>query len=495
MKDLKQIMNRLGLFVVAALLVCLPHLAGARDMRTDYQQLDVKRTELAKKAAQELKAAQAEARKKQEQIQADASALKSAVAALKADNKAFKKEIKGFENKIKSLTATREKLETALAESMGETRELSGFIRSNAKDLESLLLQSMQSAITRDRGTFLPPLINQEKFPSMEDIRQMAQLFFKEIQDSGEVKFTQTPIIDRQGREKSARVMGLGNFTGIYDLDGEIGFLLYSDKSQRLFALSRLPSPEVKAALASYLEGKSDTVPTDITKGGALRSLTHELSLVDQVPRGGPIVWPILALLAMALIILGERAYYFFFRRIKVEPFMVKVREFVVREEWDACQNYMASFKGCLIPKVLAKALPFRDQSRQDMENALQEAILGEIPRIERFLSTLGMLAAIAPLMGLLGTVTGMINTFHTITYYGAGDPRMMSGGISEALVTTMLGLAVAIPIMLFHTFLSRRVETQINQMEEKAVSFVNMVFKARNQCRPILVETVVEKD
>ncbi len=107
----------------------------------------------------------------------------------------------------------------------------------------------------------------------------------------------------------------------------------------------------------------------------------------------------------------------------------------------------------------------------------------GKIPAIERFVSTLGMLAAIAPLLGLLGTVTGMINTFHVITYYGAGDPKMMSGGISEALVTTMLGLSVAIPIMLFHTLLSRRVETQISQMEEKAVAFVNMVFKARNEC------------
>jgi biopolymer transport protein ExbB len=90
------------------------------------------------------------------------------------------------------------------------------------------------------------------------------------------------------------------------------------------------------------------------------------------------------------------------------------------------------------------------------------------------------MLAAIAPLLGLLGTVTGMINTFHVITYYGTGDPRMMSGGISEALVTTMLGLSVAIPIMLCHTLLSGKVENLIGQMEKKAVSFVNTLFKAR---------------
>jgi biopolymer transport protein ExbB len=121
--------------------------------------------------------------------------------------------------------------------------------------------------------------------------------------------------------------------------------------------------------------------------------------------------------------------------------------------------------------------MDFRTKTRTDMENALQEAILREIPPLERFLSTLGMLAAIAPLMGLLGTVTGMINTFHTITFYGTSDPRMMSGGISEALVTTMLGLCVAIPIMLCHTLLSRWVETMIATMEEKGVAMVNAFF------------------
>lgn len=90
------------------------------------------------------------------------------------------------------------------------------------------------------------------------------------------------------------------------------------------------------------------------------------------------------------------------------------------------------------------------------------------------------MLAAIAPLLGLLGTVTGMIDTFQVITQHGTGDPRMMSGGISIALVTTMLGLSVAIPIMLAHTLLGRAVDNIIGQMEEKAVALVNIVHKTR---------------
>jgi biopolymer transport protein ExbB len=122
------------------------------------------------------------------------------------------------------------------------------------------------------------------------------------------------------------------------------------------------------------------------------------------------------------------------------------------------------------------------DGSRAELENVLQEAILAEIPAQERFLSTLGVLASIAPLLGLLGTVTGMIHTFELITFHGTGDPRMLSSGISEALVTTMFGLGVAIPIMLAHSLISRRVEERIADLEEKAISFVNRVGKVRQK-------------
>ena len=149
--------------------------------------------------------------------------------------------------------------------------------------------------------------------------------------------------------------------------------------------------------------------------------------------------------------------------------------------DWQGCEAVCARQAGKPAVRVLTAGLGCRHKDRETMENALQEAILKEVPPMERFLSTLGMLAAIAPLLGLLGTVTGMIDTFHVITRHGTGDPRMMSGGISEALVTTMLGLSVAIPMMLAHTLLGRAVDKHIGQMEEKAVALVNIVEKNRN--------------
>jgi biopolymer transport protein ExbB len=217
----------------------------------------------------------------------------------------------------------------------------------------------------------------------------------------------------------------------------------------------------------------------DISRGGALGQLTHSLSLWQQVPKGGPIVWPILAILALAVVIVIERVVFLLRKRLDADGLTNRIAALAETGKWQACTDLCARHGKKPVARVVAAGLACcPGMQRETVENALQEAILREIPPMERFLSTLGMLAAIAPLMGLLGTVTGMIDTFHVITRHGTGDPRMMSGGISEALVTTMLGLTVAIPIMLAHTLLNRAVDKRIGQMEEKAVALVNIVQK-----------------
>ena len=489
--------------ILGAAIICFSFASHvqAADQRKSYADLEQKRRDMAAKAAKELAAAKAEARKKAAAIKKDKNALAAAIAALKTKNSRLQTANDGLKEKIDILAKTQAELQSSLEESRMVNKELAGFVRTCAKDLDSLLVQSPQSAFNKDRNSFLTPVINQERFWAMDDIRKMSDILFDEILASGQVSVRQGMVVDRQGKDRTAQILGIGNFTSLYMLNddtgqqSETGFLLYSDQSSRFFALSRLPSDRLADQMNAYLAGKSDSVPVDISKGGALRRFTHELKLIDQVPKGGLLVWPILALLGLAALILLERLCFFLRHRIGIQPFMDKLSALLESENFEGCRDLMQANKRGFIPRVLLKALPAREQSRTDMENVLQEAIMAEIPAIERFLSTLGMLAAIAPLMGLLGTVTGMINTFHVITYYGAGDPRMMSGGISEALVTTMLGLTVAIPIMLFHTLLSRRVETQISMMEEKSVAFVNMVFKARNECRCRLGEKPCDTD
>jgi biopolymer transport protein ExbB len=261
-------------------------------------------------------------------------------------------------------------------------------------------------------------------------------------------------------------------------LGTEVGFLNYSESGQKLYALSRLPSGRLQKQILRYMEGRDEAVPVDISRGAALRQLTHKLSLWQQIPKGGPIVWPILAILGLGTAIVIERVIFLLRRRFDADSMIGRIDALAAHHDWKACRKLCAPYAEKSVVRVVKAGLECCHLAREEMENALQEAILKEIPSMERYLSTLGMLAAIAPLLGLLGTVTGMIDTFHVITQHGTGDPRMMSGGISVALVTTMLGLSVAIPIMLAHTLLSRAVDNIIGQMEEKAVALVNIVHK-----------------
>ena len=109
----------------------------------------------------------------------------------------------------------------------------------------------------------------------------------------------------------------------------------------------------------------------------------------------------------------------------------------------------------------------------ETLELRLDEAVLKEVPALERGLSTLKILAAVGPLMGLLGTVTGMILTFQQITLFGTGDPKLMAGGISQALVTTVLGLVMAIPLVLLHSFLNGRSKALVQVLEEESAGLI----------------------
>jgi biopolymer transport protein ExbB len=292
--------------------------------------------------------------------------------------------------------------------------------------------------------------------------------------------------------------MMLGKFTAAYQLPGEIGFLRYAPEGQRFFALSNLPPRTIKARLKKYLEGELETVPIDISGGAALRQVSYKTTLIEQIKSGGPIVWPIFAIAAAALFIVISKVIFLNTVRRNTGKYMTRVNKFALEGNWKEIEALVQRHKGEHSPvnHVIEAGLNARTEDRETLESILHESILRELPRLERGLSPLAIFGAVAPLLGLLGTVTGMIETFRVITLYGTGDPKLMSGGISEALVTTELGLAVAIPIMLVHTFLSRRVDHIVGEMEEKAVSLINIMQKSRhrNAARAASAETGTQR-
>jgi biopolymer transport protein ExbB len=450
----------------------------AEDMRAVIKEAINSRNELLEKARLEAETARNEASERTKQILGDKNALVSAIEKLEEQNAGLRKETEQLQKESQTLAACEKEVASALEDSTATIQELGGFVKTSVKDLHDLLIQSQQTALDPDRGAVLNSILKEPEFPGMDDICKMAELLLNEIKRSGEVRIEHQVFVNRAGEEIAGRILLLGNFTAAYQLPGETGFLIYSDKSQRLFALSKLPPYRLAKQLDRYMAGMSEDVPIDISRGAALRQLSHQMSLLEYVWKGGPIIWPILGIGVAGLLIIIERFTFLYRMNINADWLMGKIKSLISQNKWTECTELCSRYNHKPVSKVLLAGIESKDMTREDMENVLQETILREIPRLERFLSTLGILATIAPLLGLLGTVTGMINTFHVITYYGTGDPKMMSGGISEALVTTMLGLAVAIPIMLCHTILNRKVENAIGQMEEKGVALTNEIFK-----------------
>lgn len=429
--------------------------------------------------AEKIKARQ-EAEETRRRIISDQAALSKAVKDLETEILALERENQDLEKRLEDMAARENDLKEGLSDSDRVLGELMGGVRAGARDLKALLDQSLQTALDTRNLKKLEALGDQTVFPSMVDIQDMVEIYFTEMQRAGEVRVEKAPFISPSGEEVEGDILVLGNFTAAYGFKGETGFLDHSPHDQKLSALVRSPGRSLKNKIQAYMEGKSEGVPVDISRGGALRQLIHKTSLLEKIPLGGPIVWPIIAIAFLALILVIERIYFLVRHNPRAAEFMDQIHAMADSGNWDPCREFCRKQKQNPLARVLLSGMAFMHMQREDMENAIQETILREIPPFEKYLSTLGMLAAIEPLLGLLGTVTGMINTFHVITFYGTGDPRMMSSGISEALVTTMLGLMAAIPILFAHTLLSGRVEQIIGEMEEKAISFTNLVFKTR---------------
>ncbi len=421
-------------------------------------------------------------RESRQAIARDRAAITRTIEGIDAENRQLKERIEIINQRITDLSAQNKEMVNQAAQDQTELDELSGAVRVAAGNLKAILTASIYTAADPGRIDRLAPILDTSRFSGIDDMAALSTLFLEESTFTGGIELKTMPFVSDTGETVQGEVLILGGFTAAYRLGETTGFLNYSPESKRLYALSALPSRHIRKNINQYMGGMSDSVAIDISRGGALRQITHKQSFTDQVKRGGILVWPILALGLFAAFIGIERTIFLGRVHANTDKVMGEVNELAAKGLWDDC-DAMVGHKKIPVYNVLRAGLAARSEGRETLESILQESILKELPRLERFLPALNIMGAIAPLIGLLGTVTGMISTFHVITLYGTGDPRMMSGGISTALVTTMMGLGVAIPIMLLYTFLCRRVEHVIGDMEEKAVALTNTIYR-EDKCR-----------
>ncbi|RLB72408.1 MAG: MotA [Deltaproteobacteria bacterium] len=401
-------------------------------------------------------------------VRAQALAAKAAVA---KQVKEIKTKIANREVFLEKLAGEQRELEKKSHQALYELNELAGVVRTSARDLASLLESSPVSGDKPGRVQPVHAILSKNAYPGMQEIKVIADLYLDEIVKGGEVRRSQNSFIGLDGHLVRGEIIRLGALSTIYqsDADKSCGYAVYGSENDALLAVSQA-GWRVSKSLKKFIAGESNAVYLDFSGGDAVRRLALTPSSWERLRSGGILIWPILLVGLVALLLSLER--FLFLSRVKsnTDRVMGKIVKLVEAGDFGQSLELVKNRKGPVF-RVLAAGLAARKATRDVLESVLEEAILKELPRLEKFLPTLQVLAAIAPLLGLLGTVTGMINTFQVITVYGAGDPRMMSGGISEALVTTKLGLTVAIPIILLHTWFARRVDVIIGDMEEKSVS------------------------
>ncbi len=357
-----------------------------------------------------------------------------------------------------------DKQQNQLKERMGYLDELHGIIRQTAGDIQASLENSMVSAQKPGRAAFAEELATSQELPSIEQIRELWQLTLEEISAAGEVTRFTAPVINQQGRENEREVIRVGNFVTLSD--GH--YLRYLESSGKLTEPQRQPSSRYLWAVEDLENADSGIHPLaiDPTRGNLLALLVQEPDLINRIKQGGIVGYIIIGLGIIGLLVAIER--FFVLSRL-----YGRVRK----------QLHDKTPGRNPLGRIMEVYYDNKHVDTETLGHKLDEAILREVNPLQRGLGTIAILAAVTPLLGLLGTVTGIIETFQSITLFGTGDPKLMSAGISEALVTTVLGLLAAIPLLLIHSFLSSKSNAVIQVLDQQSAAYIAML--AENEQQP----------
>ena len=350
-------------------------------------------------------------------------------------------------------------LNEALTNRLGSLKELFGVLQQVAGDTKNKFYNSVVSAEIPGRAAFLDQLAqdmgSSSKLASIDEIEQVWYEIQREMTQSGKVtKFT-TDVVEAGGAKVSKEVVRVGPFALVSD--GK--YLDYNGVTGTVAELIRQPAGRYGESAAELQASSGELVKfgIDPTGGSILGLLVQAPNLQERVEQGGVVGYIILIVGAFGLLLSIERLFTLTIIRTKV--------------------NRQLKSKEVKTTNPLGRVLKVRDEhpnaDTEALELHLTEAILAEVPKLGRNLTIIKIISVVAPLMGLLGTVTGMINTFQAITLFGTGDPKLMAGGISTALVTTVLGLVVAIPTTLLYAMLNTRSKNIVYILQEQAAGVI----------------------
>jgi biopolymer transport protein ExbB len=346
-----------------------------------------------------------------------------------------------------------------LDERLGALKELFGVLQTVSGDAQGRFNTSLTNIQYPDREGFLVELgAKMAGASSLASIEEIERLWFelqREVSESGKISRFPMQITRADGEVETTDIVRVGTFNIVFDG----GYLQYTGAGN-VSELQRQPEQARFTNSAADIVSASTgpvTFGLDGTRGGILALLVESPTIQDRINQGGIVGYCIIGLGIFGLLIA-------FIRWIGLSSASRKVKA--------QLKNDTASTDNPL-GRVLAAYEANQNADTETIELKLSEAALKEMPDLTKGLLFIKVISVVAPLMGLLGTVTGMIKTFQVITLYGAGDPKMMAGGISQALMTTVLGLVVAIPMVLIHTLVSGQSRKIINILQSQSAGMV----------------------
>jgi biopolymer transport protein ExbB len=357
-----------------------------------------------------------------------------------------------------------------LTNRLGSLKELFGVLQQVAGDSKgifegSLITSELNSnPAIEDRQVFLNDLIktagSSSQLPSIEELEQLWFEMQREMTLSGKVSSYQADVVLPTGDTVKKQVVRLGSFNAISDGN----YLTFDLETQKLVELaaqpgSRYNGPAADLEASSTIEGQSNFTGfwVDPSRGQLLKIMGQSAGLSERIDQGGVVGYIILSLAIIGVLLA-------IWRMIKLTAETARMKKQMNSESINE-DNSLGR-----IMKVYQKN---GDADVETLELHLSEAISSEIPSLTRGINWIKIISVVAPLLGLLGTVTGMIDVFETMSLFGTGDPKLMAGGISQALITTVLGLVAAIPCVFLHTMTNNRSRALITILEERATGIL----------------------
>ena len=346
--------------------------------------------------------------------------------------------------------------EVELSNATGTLGEMFGVSRAAAANAFGQISTSIVSAEFPNRGETLNRIANAKEIPGLADLEELWFALQTEMTESGRISQFSVDVTNLDGTKSTETITRIGTF----NLVSANGYLTYNDEVGQVQPLPKQPAGYITGTASSFFDTDSgySAVYIDPSRGGILSLETRKKTVEEFFHEGKEVGYAITVLLIVGLLIALERMIVLGGMSSKI-----KAQE----------KNLDKPNENNPLGRLLKVFYDNQSVDAETLELKLDEAILRETPKVDRGVNLIKMFAAIAPLMGLLGTVIGMIMTFQTITLFGTGDPKIMAGNISLALVTTALGLICALPLILIHSIVAGKSKSVLQKLDEQSAGLI----------------------